>query len=77
MNQANISLVVAKEKRKPSLTSGSYLVYLPDGYLQTVTYHVDGSAGYVAQVEYKRQAQYPPPAAAVYGNLFVLFVFVF
>ena len=57
----------AKEERDHSLTSGMYSVSLPDGRLQTVTYHVDGSAGYVANVEYQGQAQYPPAAAPAYS----------
>merc|ERR1711881_142854 len=50
----------AKENRDGYLTSGKYYVSLPDGRLQTVTYTVDGGAGYVPVVEYAGEAQYPP-----------------
>lgn len=50
----------AKEARDGYLTNGKYYVNLPDGRLQTVTYTVDGGAGYVPVVEYSGEAQYPP-----------------
>jgi len=49
----------AKESRDGYLTTGKYYVALPDGRLQTVTYVVDGDAGYVPVVEYSGEAQYP------------------
>merc|ERR1719219_3042920 len=49
----------AKEARDGYLTNGKYYVNLPDGRLQTVTYTVDGGAGYVPVVEYSGEAQYP------------------
>merc|ERR1712123_550817 len=55
----------AKESRDGYLTSGRYYVALPDGRLQTVTYVVDGGAGYVPTVEYAGETQYP--AAATYS----------
>ena len=55
----------AKESRDGTLTNGKYYVALPDGRLQTVTYVVDGDAGYVPVVEYSGEAQYP--AAAPYS----------
>merc|ERR1712123_210036 len=55
----------AKESRDGYLTKGKYFVALPDGRLQTVTYVVDGGAGYVPTVEYAGEAQYP--AAATYS----------
>merc|ERR1712106_1027386 len=55
----------AKESRDGYLTNGKYYVALPDGRLQTVTYVVDGGAGYVPTVEYAGEAQYP--AAATYS----------
>merc|ERR1712123_221584 len=52
----------AKESRDGYLTNGKYYVALPDGRLQTVTYVVDGGAGYVPTVEYAGEAQYPADA---------------
>merc|ERR1711997_549316 len=58
------------EKRDGYATSGSYYVALPDGRLQKVTYSVNGDGGYVADVTYEGEAQYPeakpyaPPAPA-------------
>merc|ERR1719187_2436437 len=48
-----------QESRDGEQTQGSYSVQLPDGRLQTVTYYVDGEGGYVANVEYQGEAQYP------------------
>merc|ERR1712158_288560 len=44
---------------------GSYSVALPDGRIQHVNYHVNDYDGYVAEVTYDGQAQYP--AAAPYA----------
>merc|ERR1712223_843873 len=49
----------ASENRDGYLTQGQYSVALPDGRVQTVTYTVDGGAGYVADVTYDGVAQYP------------------
>ncbi|KAK8392567.1 hypothetical protein O3P69_014755 [Scylla paramamosain] len=49
----------AQEARDGYSTQGSYYVLLPDGRLQRVTYHVDGDSGYVADVTYEGEAQYP------------------
>ena len=60
----------ADESRDGYATSGSYYVSLPDGRLQKVTYSVNGEGGYVADVTYEGEAQYPevkpysPPAPA-------------
>ena len=40
------------EARDGPTTTGEYHVALPDGRIQTVTYHVDGDSGYIADVNY-------------------------
>merc|ERR1712080_288659 len=47
------------EDRNGAVTKGSYYVALPDGRLQKVTYSVDAYGGYVADVSYEGEAQYP------------------
>ena len=49
----------AQEARDGYDTQGSYYVLLPDGRHQTVTYYVNGDSGYVAEVTYQGEAQYP------------------
>merc|ERR1712061_74943 len=50
----------ASETRDGYATSGSYNVALPDGRIQTVTYHVDDAyGGYVADVSYSGEPVYP------------------
>ncbi|CAB4061765.1 unnamed protein product [Lepeophtheirus salmonis] len=51
---------------------GSYVVNLPDGRTQTVTYHADSYGGFVADVKYKGEAQFPPEPAEGYGNTYKL-----
>ncbi|XP_076059603.1 uncharacterized protein LOC143036240 [Oratosquilla oratoria] len=55
-----------QETRDGYNTQGSYSVLLPDGRLQTVTYTVNGDSGYVAQVTYEGEAQYPHYEPAPY-----------
>ncbi|XP_069977410.1 cuticle protein 7-like [Penaeus vannamei] len=55
-----------QEARDGDHTQGSYYVLLPDGRLQKVTYTVNGDSGYVADVTYEGEAQYPTPKAS-YG----------
>ncbi|XP_076059606.1 larval cuticle protein A3A-like [Oratosquilla oratoria] len=55
-----------QETRDGYNTQGSYSVLLPDGRLQTVTYTVNGDSGYVAQVSYEGEAQYPHYEPAPY-----------
>ncbi|XP_064123069.1 cuticle protein 8-like [Macrobrachium nipponense] len=48
-----------QEARDGENTQGSYYVQLPDGRLQKVAFHVDGDDGYVAEVTYSGEAQFP------------------
>merc|ERR1719273_2858346 len=53
----------ANEARDGYSTTGSYTVNLPDGRVQTVNYNVaDANSGYVAEVTYSGEAQYPEAA---------------
>ncbi|XP_042239706.1 pro-resilin-like [Homarus americanus] len=48
-----------EESRDGDNTQGSYYVLLPDGRLQRVIYTVNGDSGYVAEVTYEGEAQFP------------------
>merc|ERR1712106_796914 len=56
------------ESRDGYSAQGEYYVNLPDGRLQKVTYSVNGEGGYVADVTYTGEAQYPPEPAGGYGR---------
>merc|ERR1711887_384246 len=56
-----------EEERDGAQTRGSYSVALPDGRVQTVTYYVNGEGGFVAEVTYDGEAQYPPEPEGGYG----------
>ncbi|KAK3873337.1 hypothetical protein Pcinc_021666 [Petrolisthes cinctipes] len=47
------------EESDGNSVSGTYTVQLPDGRKQTVTYTADDYGGYVADVQYYGEAQYP------------------
>merc|ERR1719260_2831 len=55
-----------QESRDGYSTQGEYFVNLPDGRLQKVTYTVSGDGGYIAEVTYTGEAQYPPEPAGGY-----------
>ncbi|XP_047472516.1 cuticle protein 18.6-like [Penaeus chinensis] len=48
-----------QEARDGYDTQGTFYVQLPDGRLQTVTYNVNGDSGFLADVAYQGEAQYP------------------
>merc|ERR1712117_483210 len=49
------------------IVEGSYKVSLPDGRIQTVSYHADHEGGFVADVTYEGTPIYPDPPAGGYG----------
>ncbi|XP_076059599.1 larval cuticle protein A3A-like [Oratosquilla oratoria] len=55
-----------QENRDGYNAQGGYSVLLPDGRLQRVTYTVNGDEGYIAEVTYEGEAQYPVHQPASY-----------
>ncbi len=49
----------AKEDSDGKNVNGAYQVHLPDGRVQTVTYTADHYNGYIADVKYDGQPQFP------------------
>lgn len=49
------------------IVAGEYRVALPDGRTQIVTYKADHYNGFIADVQYEGQAQYPPAPKGGYG----------
>merc|ERR1712114_57832 len=47
--------------------AGSFTIALPDGRIQTTTYTADAYNGFVAEVTYSGEAQYPPEPKGGYG----------
>merc|ERR1719266_2208069 len=50
------------------VVSGSYVIALPDGRIQTTSYTADHVNGFVAEVTYSGEAQYPPEPKGGYGH---------
>ena len=48
-----------KEESDGRRVEGEYRVLLPDTRVQTVTYYVEGDSGFVADVQYEGEAQFP------------------
>ncbi len=55
-----------QEERDGKNAQGSYYVALPDGRLQKIAYRVDGYSGFVADITYEGEAQYPEETASSY-----------
>ena len=61
-SQSNFN--AAESNDGTGVVQGSYQVNLPDGRIQTVTYHANDLEGYVAEVAYSGEAVYPVAVAA-------------
>ncbi|XP_068210671.1 pro-resilin-like [Palaemon carinicauda] len=57
-----------QEARDGDNTQGSYYVQLPDGRLQKVSFFVDGDDGYIADVTYSGEAQFPDSNSASFES---------
>merc|ERR1712106_913303 len=51
-----------------AVVQGSFVIALPDGRIQTTTYHADHQNGFIAEVTYEGTPVYPPEPAAGYGH---------
>merc|ERR1711923_374143 len=50
------------------VVSGSFVIALPDGRIQTTTYTADHTNGFVADVSYEGTPVYPPEPKEGYGH---------
>merc|ERR1712165_366857 len=50
------------------VVAGSFTIALPDGRIQTTTYHADHVNGFVAEVTYEGTPVYPPEPKGGYGH---------
>ena len=50
------------------VVTGSFVIALPDGRIQTTTYTADHQNGFVADVTYEGTPVYPPEPAGGYGH---------
>merc|ERR1711878_161110 len=50
------------------VVTGSFVIALPDGRIQTTTYTADHQNGFVADVTYEGPPVYPPEPAGGYGH---------
>ncbi|KAL1396461.1 hypothetical protein pipiens_002670 [Culex pipiens pipiens] len=60
-----------KESRKDHTTQGEYYLIDADGHKRTVTYHVDGKSGFIAQVHREPIKGYQAPQPQVHKVLAV------
>ncbi|XP_038113068.1 larval cuticle protein A2B [Culex quinquefasciatus] len=60
-----------KESRKDHTTQGEYYLIDADGHKRTVTYHVDGKSGFIAQVHREPIKGYQAPQPQVHNVLAV------
>ncbi|KAL1396465.1 hypothetical protein pipiens_002674 [Culex pipiens pipiens] len=60
-----------KESRKDHTTQGEYYLIDADGHKRTVTYHIDGKSGFIAQVHREPIKGYQAPQPQVHKVLAV------
>merc|ERR1712111_261992 len=71
MESRMTTLVPASTSLRLKMTknvAGEYRIALPDGRTQIVSYTADHENGFIADVKYEGQAQYPPEPAGGYGK---------